>query len=365
MRAAQQADPCTDLQTKYHNALQEMKRLQHELDQARRDIAHLQQQLKHVGVSKSLEWLTAGNAYFVQKKYQDAIEAFTIGIGTETTPHEAKLYRNRGMAYAQLGNTAQAIQDFTLAIARDPQDAVAYNQRGIAYYQLDNAQQALEDFSKAIEHNPKLGETYNNRGIVSRRLGNYAQAIQDFRLAAQLGLELASHHLQVLHEEVRQLQESLRLAGFNPGPADGLPGPQTTAALRAYQRSQGFPATGWLDDTTKQAIGRPSARPTASPPPGSEMSPRFVHQPKPDYPLLARQQGWEGTVTLQLELLADGTIGEVEIAMSSGYPLLDTAAREAAKTWTHEPAAHQGVPGTREVTLQVHFALDKDAATDR
>jgi protein TonB len=50
------------------------------------------------------------------------------------------------------------------------------------------------------------------------------------------------------------------------------------------------------------------------------------------YPDVARQNGWEGTVSLRLELLADGTVGEVQVAHSSGYTALDTAAQEAAKT---------------------------------
>jgi TonB family protein len=69
-------------------------------------------------------------------------------------------------------------------------------------------------------------------------------------------------------------------------------------------------------------------------------------------------------VTLRIELLADGTVGEVEVARSSGYLVLDTAAQDAARTWTHKPAMHNGQPVTRQVSLNVHFALDKAAETE-
>jgi protein TonB len=92
----------------------------------------------------------------------------------------------------------------------------------------------------------------------------------------------------------------------------------------------------------------------------AEPPPRFVHQPKPEYPLPAREQGLEGTVTLQLEMLADGTIGEVKVARSSGHAILDTAAQEVARTWTHIPTTRDGVAVLRWVNLNLTFALDKE-----
>jgi protein TonB len=73
---------------------------------------------------------------------------------------------------------------------------------------------------------------------------------------------------------------------------------------------------------------------------------------------MARQRGWEGTVTLYIELRADGTIGDVQVARSSGYPLLDEAARDTVKTWRHMPVKHAGVPVTRHAQQQLVFKLD-------
>jgi TonB family protein len=161
----------------------------------------------------------------------------------------------------------------------------------------------------------------------------------------------------------RQVQERLHHAGLNPGPADGIPGPQTIAALQQFQKAQGLPVTGVLDHTTQHALGlQPAA---ASPQDATAAVPRFVHQPKPEYPLLARQQGWEGTVTLRLEMLADGTMGEVRIARSSGHPILDTAAQAAAKTWTHVPATQDGVAVAQWIDISLTFTLeDASAAQD-
>ena len=42
-------------------------------------------------------------------------------------------------------------------------------------------------------------------------------------------------------ERIEQLQERLKTAGVDPGPNDGPLGPQTQAALRAFQQQRGFP----------------------------------------------------------------------------------------------------------------------------
>jgi TonB family protein len=347
----------TDLQAKYTQALQEIERLQGELVQAKQEIEHLQQQLASTRPIPSEPRLGAQDAA-QEKTYTETLATLTQNINEH--PQDAVLYRSRGIVHERLGNYEQALQDFNQAIAFNVQDPIVYNQRGILHFRLGNYSQAIEDFSQAVAFNPKLAESYNNRGLLYRKLGNYGQTIKDLQRAAALGLEVASQYLQIVRDEVRQAQDRLRQAGVAPGPADGLPGAQTAAALRVYQQRESLPVTGLLDDRTKNALGIRLHIPPASQQRRAEASPlHFLQQPKPEYPLLARQQGWEGTVTLRFEMLADGTIGNVDIVKSSGYPILDTAAQDAIKKWTHEPAKQGGTPVTRWATLDFNFTLDK------
>lgn len=48
-------------------------------------------------------------------------------------------------------------------------------------------------------------------------------------------------------EERIELQERLAVVGFDPGPADGLVGPNTRRAIRGYQASRGLPADGYAN----------------------------------------------------------------------------------------------------------------------
>ena len=53
----------------------------------------------------------------------------------------------------------------------------------------------------------------------------------------------------------RRVQRRLASAGFSPGPADGVFGPGTRAAIRRWQASRGALATGYLDGAGASALG--------------------------------------------------------------------------------------------------------------
>ena len=73
-------------------------------------------------------------------------------------------------------------------------------------------------------------------------------------------------------EQVRMAQKQLKEAGFNPGPIDGQLGRQTSQAIREYQKDNGLPQTGRLDEPTKDLLMAEGSRPSSermNPMPGS------------------------------------------------------------------------------------------------
>jgi len=54
---------------------------------------------------------------------------------------------------------------------------------------------------------------------------------------------------------IKSLQEALKNQGFNPGPIDGVMGPQTRQALQSFQRSKNITASGELNAETAQQLG--------------------------------------------------------------------------------------------------------------
>lgn len=88
-----------------------------------------------------------------------------------------------------------------------------------------------------------------------------------------------------------------------------------------------------------------------------ESTPEALGLERPDYPALAVRRGYEGTVLLRIEILADGAVGRVEVARPSGFPVLDRAALEKARTWRLTPATVAGMAVRSEVEIRVRFEL--------
>jgi len=61
---------------------------------------------------------------------------------------------------------------------------------------------------------------------------------------------------------VRAVQEALKTKGFDPGPIDGVKGPQTTQAVKDFQRAENLEVTGRADSATLNKLGvEPGGRP--------------------------------------------------------------------------------------------------------
>lgn len=86
--------------------------------------------------------------------------------------------------------------------------------------------------------------------------------------------------------------------------------------------------------------------------------PRVLERIEPEYPLSARRKNLEGTVGLRIEILPNGLPGDIRIANSSGYEVLDLAAEQAVRSWRFIPARNTNGTAIRSVTvLSIAFRL--------
>lgn len=90
-----------------------------------------------------------------------------------------------------------------------------------------------------------------------------------------------------------------------------------------------------------------------------EATPNYAVNPKPPYPRLAIRRGYEGTVTLLVEVLEDGSVREVEIFRSSGYSVLDRSALKSVRKWRFIPGRRAEKAVTMKVRVPVVFRLKK------
>jgi TonB family protein len=116
---------------------------------------------------------------------------------------------------------------------------------------------------------------------------------------------------------------------------------------------RGAPVTSELQDLGRQRLLRDDAALSD----GTRTGVRYLEPIQPPYPKRARTMGWEGTVVLRVGVSADGTVAEVAIHKSSGYPLLDQAAVMAARSRRFVPAKDGGFTTSSVAEVPVKFVL--------
>jgi hypothetical protein len=78
---------------------------------------------------------------------------------------------------------------------------------------------------------------------------------------------------QLSKDKVKEIQEALKDKGNDPGQIDGIMGPKTQQALRAFQKSENLQVTGRVDQKTASALGVDVDKAGAGSSVGSEKSP--------------------------------------------------------------------------------------------
>ncbi len=108
-------------------------------------------------------------------------------------------------------------------------------------------------------------------------------------------------------------------------------------------------------ESTPSPVAREVEPPAVTPPKIGNAG--HLKNPPPRYPRLSRRLGEEGEVILVLWVLADGTVSEVEVETSSGYPRLDKAALKAVKRWRYTPATRNGEAIAYRYRQPVQFSM--------
>jgi protein TonB len=89
-----------------------------------------------------------------------------------------------------------------------------------------------------------------------------------------------------------------------------------------------------------------------------QATPLYRQNPVPDYPLLGRKRGYQGTVVLEVLVSREGRVKELSLSTSSGYSVLDQAALTSVKTWLFEPGTRGGEKVDMWVKVPVRFQLE-------
>jgi TonB family protein len=169
-------------------------------------------------------------------------------------------------------------------------------------------------------------------------------------------------HIQKEKDKSRERQEqsttvamaSIQETSSGDEPATGLEDATMDASVAGQETGEEGPGSGGKGAGTGKGLSFFGLKGFGR---SGVSSPRYVENPKPEYPLEARQQGCHGKVLLRVEVLTNGRVGKVEMEKSSGYEALDRSALEAMKTWRFIPAKRGKVPIRSWVNILITFQL--------
>ena len=112
---------------------------------------------------------------------------------------------------------------------------------------------------------------------------------------------------------------------------------------------------GTVQPAQAQAVATASAEAPLTPP---VFNAAYLRNPPPRYPLAARRNGEQGTVTLRVLVDREGLPASVAVEKTSGFAPLDNAAREAVRAWRFAPARRGSQAVEAWVLVPVVFRLE-------
>ncbi len=181
--------------------------------------------------------------------------ADTVGTAKAELVAAQQQLADAQVALAAAINEAAASPSATVSPTETPAPTTVTTPTLVPAASIDRVQQAEQDLAqtaKGINSATTLtdaGAAYNSAALALEiawlNLLNDAGCFSDDR-QAEAAIKLNAYTLA--------LQTDLKLAGYDPGPIDGIYGPQTVAAVQQLQRDSGLAVTGFVDEATARAL---------------------------------------------------------------------------------------------------------------
>lgn len=136
----------------------------------------------------SPETARKGGAALVRGDTAQAITHYTAALADTSLPNDrrAMILNDRAVAFARIGKTKEAFDDFNAAVQLFPEYAALYNNRGNLLLALGLGKEAIKDFDRALLLAPGYAAAYNNRAGARIRSGDADAAIADYTHAIRL-----------------------------------------------------------------------------------------------------------------------------------------------------------------------------------
>ncbi len=138
--------------------------------------------------------LLKANAYYDGKRYNKAIEQYTIALLLSTSNQKA-IRINRAESYMALNLFSDALVDWELLYRKYPADNEILFNMGLCQLQLNNYTKAIDFFTMSFKLNyPNLGQLLTFRGVAYNNLKQVENACSDWQNAYNAGYSEAAKY---------------------------------------------------------------------------------------------------------------------------------------------------------------------------
>jgi TonB family protein len=191
---------------------------------------------------------------------------------------------------------------------------------------------------------PLVGRTV--KGINVYGLSDQARADLLSQLPMHEGDTLSLESFQNVARVVQVFDEHLKVGFAQVG--------RSEVTLAIAPAAGVHPVAGTAPAVSASTDGTPPARIRIG---GNVQQTKLVSQPRPVYPLEAKQARIQGVVKFTATIAKDGTIQHLEVM--SGHPLLIPAALDAVRQWVYQPTLLNGQPVEVMTEVDVNFTLSQ------
>ena len=170
--------------------------------------------------------LKIGNAYMVQRKFENAVFGFQRAL--ELNPNYAEAYNNLGEALGELKQYPRALEVFSKAIALDPTLLKAKYNQAVSYDRMRNFRYSEFVFRSLIKSSPGYSLAYDGLAVTLSKAGRAKEAISFHEKAIGLAPQDPSYYYNLaisylmLGNTAKALEQQEKLKAIDPLMADRL-----------------------------------------------------------------------------------------------------------------------------------------------
>ncbi|MBI1917418.1 MAG: tetratricopeptide repeat protein, partial [Planctomycetes bacterium] len=154
-----------------------------------------------------------GDAYFEQRRFREAVTAYSAALKLDADLPAA--YEKRSRAYAALGKYPKALADAAELIRRFPSSPAGYIRQAELRLDMGDLDKATRDFGKAIQLDPRCVAGYVGRGRAHTAKQVFELALADFDAALRLDPACAEAYFQRADCRFEQDENDAALADYN------------------------------------------------------------------------------------------------------------------------------------------------------